>query len=97
MTRRGTHPRAQGGTGVTNIEKSIEVEVPVAVAYNQGTQFEEFPQFMEGVEEVRQLDDKRLHWKASILGVTREWDAEIRSRTSRSRGARSAGRRTTAW
>ena len=62
---------------MTTIEKSIEVDVPVPVAYNQWTQFEEFPQFMEGVEEVRQLDAKRLHWKASILGVTREWDAEI--------------------
>ena len=62
---------------MTTIEKSIELDVPVTVAYNQWTQFEEFPQFMEGVEEVRQLDDKRLHWKATILGVTREWDAEI--------------------
>lgn len=42
---------------MTTIEKSIDVEVPVTVAYNQWTQFEEFPQFMEGVEEVRQLDD----------------------------------------
>ncbi|HLZ37759.1 MAG TPA: SRPBCC family protein [Mycobacteriales bacterium] len=62
---------------MSTIEKSIDVEVPVSAAYNQWTQFEEFPQFMEGIEEVRQLDDKRLHWKASILGVTREWDAEI--------------------
>ena len=46
---------------MTTIEKSIEVDVPVPVAYNQWTQFEEFPQFMEGVEEVRQLDAKRLH------------------------------------
>ena len=66
---------------MTTIEKSIEVDVPVPVAYNQWTQFEEFPQFMEGVEEVRQLDAKRLHWKASILGVTREWDAEIVDQT----------------
>ncbi len=66
---------------MTTIEKSVEVEVPVRVAYSQWTQFEEFPQFMEGVEEVRQLDDKRLHWKASILGVTREWDAEIVDQT----------------
>ena len=66
---------------MTTIEKSIEVDVPVPVAYNQWTQFEEFPQFMEGVEEVRQLDAKRLHWKASILGLTREWDAEIVDQT----------------
>jgi uncharacterized membrane protein len=62
---------------VSSIEKSIDVDVPVPVVYNQWTQFEEFPKFMEGVEEVRQLDDKRLHWKANILGVTREWEAEI--------------------
>src|SRR5512142_2127886 len=72
----GTYRPIRRGAGVT-IEKSIELDVPVTVAYNQWTQFEEFPQFMEGVEEVRQLDDKRLHWKATILGVTREWDAEI--------------------
>lgn len=59
------------------IEKSIEVEVPVEVAYNQWTQFEEFPNFMEGVKEVRQLDDKRLHWKAQVAGKEKEWDAEI--------------------
>ncbi len=59
------------------IEQSIEVDVPVHVAYNQWTQFEEFPEFMEGVEEVRQLDDKRLHWVASIGGKRHEWDAEI--------------------
>ena len=61
----------------TTVEESAEVKVPINVAYNQWTQFEEFPQFMEGVEAVRQLDDKRLHWKVNIGGVTREWDAEI--------------------
>jgi len=59
------------------IEKSIEVDAPVRAVYNQWTQFEEFPRFMEGVEEVRQLDDKRLHWKAEIAGKVKEWDAEI--------------------
>ena len=59
------------------IEKSIEVDVPIATAYNQLTQFEEFPKFMEGVKEVRQLDDQRLHWKAQIAGKEKEWDAEI--------------------
>jgi uncharacterized membrane protein len=59
------------------IEKSIEVNAPIRTVYNQWTQFEEFPRFMEGVEEVRQLDDKRLHWKAKIAGKTKEWDAEI--------------------
>ena len=59
------------------IEKSIEVNVPVKTAYNQWTQFEEFPKFMEGVKQVKQLDDKRLHWKANIAGKEKEWDAEI--------------------
>jgi uncharacterized membrane protein len=59
------------------IEKTIEVNVPVRTAYNQWTQFEDFPKFMEGVKEVRQLDDKHLHWKAEIAGQEREWDAEI--------------------
>ena len=59
------------------IEKSIEVEVPLRTAYNQWTQFEEFPKFMEGVEEVRQIDDKRLFWRAKIAGKETEWDAEI--------------------
>ncbi len=62
---------------MSKVEESIELEVPVTTAYNQWTQFEEFPRFMEGVEEVTQLDDIRLHWKAEIAGVTREWDAEI--------------------
>ncbi len=59
------------------IVKFIEVNVPVKTAYNQWTQFEEFPKFMEGVEQVKQIDDKRLHWKANIGGKTEEWDAEI--------------------
>ena len=59
------------------ITDSIDVEVPVSTAYNQWTQFEEFPQFMEGVEEVRQLDDTTLRWVASIGGKRAEWQAEI--------------------
>jgi uncharacterized membrane protein len=59
------------------IEKSIEINVPVRTAYNQWTQFEEFPKFMEGVKHVKQLDDKHLHWKAEIAGKEKEWDAEI--------------------
>lgn len=59
------------------VEESIEVQVPVRTAYNQWTQFEEFPAFMEGVESVRQLDDTHLHWVAEIAGQRREWDAEI--------------------
>jgi uncharacterized membrane protein len=60
-----------------SIEKAIEVDAPLSKVYNQWTQFEEFPQFMEGVKEVRQLDDKRLHWVAEIGGKRKEWDAEI--------------------
>jgi uncharacterized membrane protein len=63
------------------VEKSIEVNVPVHTAYNQWTQFEEFPRFMEGVEEVHQLDDRRLHWRANIGGKAEEWDAEIIEQT----------------
>jgi uncharacterized membrane protein len=66
---------------MSTIEKSIEVNVPVRTAYNQWTQFEEFPRFMEGVKEVTQLDDTRLHWKAAIAGQEKEWDAEITEQT----------------
>jgi len=59
------------------IEESIEIAVPVTTAYNQWTQFESFPHFMEGVERVEQVDDTRLHWVAEIAGEKREWDAEI--------------------
>jgi uncharacterized membrane protein len=62
---------------MSSIEQSIDVNVPVRTAYNQWTQFEEFPRFMEGVKEVRQLDDKHLHWRANIGGIEKEWDAEI--------------------
>ena len=62
---------------MSTIEQSVEVDVPVRTAYNQWTQFEEFPRFMDGIEEVQQLTDTRLHWKAKIAGAEREWDAEI--------------------
>jgi uncharacterized membrane protein len=68
-------------------EESIDVDVPLRTAYNQWTQFEEFPQFMDHVEEVRQLDDKRLHWKAKIAGKAIEWDAEITDQTPDTRVA----------
>lgn len=63
------------------MEKSIVVDAPVREVYNQWTQFEEFPRFMEGVVEVRQLDDKRVYWRASIAGTEREWHAEIVDQT----------------
>jgi uncharacterized membrane protein len=59
------------------IEKSIEVGVPVRTAYNQWTQFETFPHFMEGVQQVEQISETRTHWKTKIAGVSREFDAEI--------------------
>ena len=62
---------------MASIEESVEVAVPVETAYNQWTQFEEFPRFMEGVESVRQIDDTHLHWVAKIAGKRVEWDAEI--------------------
>ena len=63
--------------GARAISESIEVDVPVSTAYNQWTQFEEFPRFMEGVEEVRQLDDTRLQWVANVSGKRAEWNAKI--------------------
>ena len=62
---------------MSTTEKSIEIDLPVSTVYNQWTQFEDFPHFMEGVESVTQLDDKRLHWVAEIAGAREEWDAEI--------------------
>jgi uncharacterized membrane protein len=59
------------------VTKTFEINAPVQKVYNQWTQFEEFPRFMDGVKEVRQLDDTHLHWRASIAGKDKEWDAEI--------------------
>jgi hypothetical protein len=61
----------------TTVDKSVEVEVPVRTAYDQWTQFEQFPEFMGGVQEVRQVSDTTLHWVAEIAGIRREWDAEV--------------------
>ncbi len=65
------------GSAIGTIDESIEVEVPVSTAYNQWTQFEDFPLFMEGVDHVEQRGDTRLHWVATIGGQTAEWDAKI--------------------
>ena len=62
---------------MTTIEQSVEVAVPVSTAYNQWTQFESFPQFMEGVDRIEQTGDTMTHWVTSIGGVTREFDAKI--------------------
>lgn len=66
---------------MNTVEKSIVVDVPVRTAYNQWTQFEEFPQFMEGIEEVRQEGDKHTHWRANIAFKEVEWDADIIEQT----------------
>lgn len=79
-------------------EHAIEVDVPLSVAYNQWTQFEEFPRFMEGVEKVEQVSDTMLRWEAEIAGVTEKWNAEITEQTPDHRiawrstsGAKNAG------
>ena len=59
------------------VKESIDVGVPVSTAYNQWTQFEEFPTFLEGVESVEQIDDTHLRWVAEVGGERREWQAEI--------------------
>jgi uncharacterized membrane protein len=66
---------------MSSVTESIDVRVPVRTAYNQWTQFEEFPRFMEGIERVDQLDDTRLHWVAKVGGKTKEWDAKIVEQT----------------
>jgi uncharacterized membrane protein len=63
------------------IQKDIIVDVPVKVAYDQWTQFESFPQFMDGVKEVVQLDEKTLRWRASVGGKEQEWEAQITEQT----------------
>jgi uncharacterized membrane protein len=62
---------------VSTVTESVDVDVPVRTAYNQWTQFEEFPRFMDGVHEIHQLDATHTHWKTEIGGVKREFDAEI--------------------
>jgi uncharacterized membrane protein len=66
---------------MSTIVESIDVRVPVRTAYDQWTQFEEFPRFMEGVEKVEQLDEERLHWVAKIGGKRKEWEARITEQT----------------
>ncbi len=68
-------------------ESSIEVDVPVRLVYDQWTQFEEFPRFMEGVERVVQRDDKTLEWTAKVAGQRKEWIAEITDQTPDTRVA----------
>lgn len=83
---------------MAEVTESVEVDVPVRSAYNQWTQFEQFPEFMDGVKQVEQLDDTRLHWVAEIAGRRKEWDAQITEQIPDERvawtsttGARNAG------
>lgn len=69
--------KKRGSGNLSSVEESIEINVPVSTAYNQWTQFEEFPKFMDSVREVRQLDDTHLHWRAEVAGKEKEWDCEI--------------------
>jgi uncharacterized membrane protein len=66
---------------MSRFEEQISVDVPVRVAYDRWTRFEDFPSFMDGVERVQQLDDKTLRWTASVAGVSRTWTAEIVDQT----------------
>jgi uncharacterized membrane protein len=88
----------EGGEPMSKIEQSIDVNVPVRTAYNQWTQFEEFPKFMDGITEVKQLSDTRLRWRSEIGGVEETWEAEIDQQVPDMRiawhsvtGARNAG------
>ena len=83
---------------MSNVTKSVDVDVPIRTAYDQWTQFEDFPRFMDGVKSVTQTDDTHLHWQAEIAGVEKEWDAEISEQHPDERvawrstaGARNAG------
>jgi uncharacterized membrane protein len=79
-------------------EHAVDVNVPLSVAYNQWTQFEDFPRFMEGVQEVRQVTDEMIFWHAEIAGVEQKWHAKITEQTPDQRiawtstsGARNSG------
>lgn len=83
---------------MATIEQSVDINCPVTTVYNQWTQFEEFPRFMEGVREVTQLDDTHLRWRAEIAGKEETWTAEIDEQLPDQRiawhstsGARNAG------
>jgi uncharacterized membrane protein len=66
---------------MATIEQSIDVDVPVRTAYDRWTQFEDFPAFMEGVEEIRQIDDTHTHWRTKVAGKEKEFDAVITEQT----------------
>ena len=67
---------------MSTIEKSIEMKVSAETAYNQWTQFEKFPRFLEGVKEVKQISNKLFHWRVNIGGKEKEFDTEITEQDS---------------
>ncbi len=75
--RGGTTTIIGGGDRGKDIVSAVDVDVPVRVAYDQWTQFEEFPSFMSSIDEIVQIDDTHLRWTASVAGVSREWTAEV--------------------
>jgi uncharacterized membrane protein/hemerythrin superfamily protein len=77
----GEDGAADTDDGMHRVECSVVVEAPLRATYNQWTQFEDFPRFMEGVESVIQLDDRTVHWVAEVAGVRKEWDSEITLQT----------------
>jgi uncharacterized membrane protein len=82
---------------MASVQESIEVDVPVRTAYNQWAQFEEFPRFMEGVEQVRQLDETHLRWRAELWGKSKEWTAEITEQPRAYSGSSAATRSSASW
>jgi uncharacterized membrane protein len=75
----GTFPSAAAAKGnrLSSVEQHIDVAVPLTAAYDAWTQFERLPRFLEGVDEITQLDETHLHWRASYDGASTEWDCEI--------------------
>jgi len=77
MNKSSSSRSSRGSGRLSTATESVEVDVPISTAYNQWTQFEDFPKFKAGVLDVRQLDDRHLHWRARIAGKEEQWDAEI--------------------
>jgi len=73
----GSGSKPASPTKATNIVEQIDVGVPIDVAYNQWTQFQDFPSFMKKVEDVEQQAEEKLTWKAKIVWSHRSWEATI--------------------
>ena len=77
VSRANEDANEEKGHHMSDVIESVDVNVPISTAYNQWTQFESFPQFMDGVESISQTDDRHTHWVTKVGGVRREFDAEI--------------------